>query len=388
MNLYSKSRCSDAEVAHGVRSAHAAERGCTAESIAWLGEFQDRRLHVPEGFPDALSWCMAELHLAKSSAYKRLRAARAARRFPVLFPALADGRLHVSAIVLLEPHLTLDNVDELLTAATHQTCEAIELLLAKRWPRPDVPTSLWSVNGTGTKAPVSTSTLAAADVAKSTQQQEPVPELTAVVVAAAAPSSEAPASVAPVGEAPSLSPTGASTPDHAPSPVPVPTWSRLAPLSPGRHEFRTTFDEETVELLRKAQDLLSHVIPSRAAPDVLKRVLTDWVRASERRKYGLTDQPRAARSGAPDGRRIPAAVQRAVMRRDGHRCTFVAADGRRCESRTRLEFDHVRPLARGGQTSVDNLRLRCRAHNFHEAERVFGKGFMAKKLARAKHGAS
>lgn len=378
MNPYSKSRCSDAEVAHGVRSAHAVERGNTAESIAWLGEFQDRRLHVPEGFPDALSWCMAELHLAKSSAYKRLRAARAARRFPVLFPALADGRLHVSAIVLLEPHLTQDNVDELVTAATHQTCEAIELLLAKRWPRPDVPTTLWSANGTGVKVPVPTSTLAAEDVAKSTQEQVPVPESLAAATASASPTSEVPA----------LLPAEPPVSDQAPPPAPPSTWSRLAPLSPGRHEFRTTLDEETVVLLRKAQDLLSHVIPSRAAPDVLKRVLADWVRASERRKYGLTDQPRVARSGAPDSHSIPAAVQRAVMRRDGHRCTFVSADGRRCESRTRLEFDHVRPLARGGQTSVDNLRMRCRAHNFHEAEKVFGKRFMAGKLAQAKRAGS
>ena len=35
----------------------------------------------------------------------------------------------------------------------------------------------------------------------------------------------------------------------------------------------------------------------------------------------------------------------------------VSAQGRRCSSHTRLEFDHVEPLARGGTASVDGMRL-------------------------------
>jgi 5-methylcytosine-specific restriction endonuclease McrA len=45
----------------------------------------------------------------------------------------------------------------------------------------------------------------------------------------------------------------------------------------------------------------------------------------------------------------------------------------------RLEVDHVIPAARGGPATTANLRLRCRAHNQHEADRVFGKGFMDEK---------
>ncbi|MBK7367553.1 MAG: HNH endonuclease [Candidatus Eisenbacteria bacterium] len=59
----------------------------------------------------------------------------------------------------------------------------------------------------------------------------------------------------------------------------------------------------------------------------------------------------------------------------------MSADGRRCECRTNLEFDHVVPLARGGLTTVENVRLCCRAHNQYAAERVFGEGFMRGKRA-------
>jgi 5-methylcytosine-specific restriction endonuclease McrA len=72
-------------------------------------------------------------------------------------------------------------------------------------------------------------------------------------------------------------------------------------------------------------------------------------------------------------------VKRAVWQRDGGRCTFVGTNGHRCETRRGLEFDHAEPLARGGQATIANLRLRCRAHNQYEAEREFGSDFMRRK---------
>ena len=46
-----------------------------------------------------------------------------------------------------------------------------------------------------------------------------------------------------------------------------------------------------------------------------------------------------------------------------------------------LELDHVIPVARGGAGTLRNLRLRCRAHNQYEAERVYGAAFMQSKRA-------
>lgn len=74
---------------------------------------------------------------------------------------------------------------------------------------------------------------------------------------------------------------------------------------------------------------------------------------------------------------------RGPVRRDRGHCTFVGDAGHPCESRHGLEFDHVVPIARGGLTTADNLRLRCRTHNRVEAERAFGKGFMQTKRERA-----
>ena len=62
-------------------------------------------------------------------------------------------------------------------------------------------------------------------------------------------------------------------------------------------------------------------------------------------------------------RHCPAAVARAVFLRDGKQCSYVSPDGRRCSARRCLELDHVVPWAVGGKSTVENLRLRCRAHN-------------------------
>jgi hypothetical protein len=66
-------------------------------------------------------------------------------------------------------------------------------------------------------------------------------------------------------------------------------------------------------------------------------------------------------------------VRREVFERDGERCTFVDAAGRRCEARTLLELDHITARALGGTDAADNLRVRCRPHNALAAERDFGR---------------
>ncbi|MCC6653163.1 MAG: HNH endonuclease, partial [Candidatus Eisenbacteria bacterium] len=51
-----------------------------------------------------------------------------------------------------------------------------------------------------------------------------------------------------------------------------------------------------------------------------------------------------------------------------------------CGSRRKLEVDHKVPFALGGATTLENLRLFCRAHNRFEAERVFGKEHMQRAV--------
>ena len=90
-------------------------------------------------------YCVHELRLSEEAAFKRIHAARTARGFPALFAALAEGRLHLSGVVMLAPHLTPENADELLAAAADQSKAELEQLLARRFPRPELPERLQAI---------------------------------------------------------------------------------------------------------------------------------------------------------------------------------------------------------------------------------------------------
>ena len=63
-------------------------------------------------------------------------------------------------------------------------------------------------------------------------------------------------------------------------------------------------------------------------------------------------------------RYIPNAIRAAVWRRDRGCCQYEdPVSGRKCLSRHAVQFDHAFPLSLGGETSIANLRLRCRTHN-------------------------
>jgi hypothetical protein len=84
-----------------------------------------------------------------------------------------------------------------------------------------------------------------------------------------------------------------------------------------------------------------------------------------------------------NGRYVPADVRRTVWQRDGARCTFEDASGRRCSERAGLEIHHEHAFALGGPPTVENLRLTCRAHNAFFAERDFGRDYMQSVVERA-----
>jgi hypothetical protein len=322
-----------------------------------------RRLFVPVGHASMFQYCVHELHMSEETAFRRIRAARLARKFPAMFDALADGRLHLTAVVLLAPHLRPKNADELLAAVTHKTRREVERLLAERFPQPDVPTLVRAI-GPSAVTPASAECVDAA--------------------------SEPPALAAPL--LPCMEPVSAMTMEPlAPAPVvpcpesklasrmePLPSRARLAPLSPGRFAMQVTLDQETFDLLRYVQALLGHAVPSGEIAEVLKRSLRELAHKLERQKFAATTRPRPRRSAA-NGRYVPAEIRRAVWERDAGQCTFVGEHGRRCEERSRLEFDHVEPVARGGMSTVNGLRLRCRAHNQYAAECTFGAEFMRGK---------
>ena len=115
------------------------EREAASALIVHLAEFDARRLFEGAGHSSLFKYCMAVLHLSEDAAYNRIKAARAARDHPLIIERLESGALSPTTVRLLAPRLTHENHQELLAAASGKGKQAVEELLARRLPRPDVP---------------------------------------------------------------------------------------------------------------------------------------------------------------------------------------------------------------------------------------------------------
>ncbi len=137
---YALSHLADQVLLSNLSALVVRERTTTAALLAHLAEVEERRLYLPVAHPSMFSYCMNVLHFSEQVTFKRIRVARMARRFPAIYGALAEGRVHLSGLVRLKPFLTQDNAHELLEAVTHKSSSEIGQLLAHRFPRRDAPT--------------------------------------------------------------------------------------------------------------------------------------------------------------------------------------------------------------------------------------------------------
>jgi hypothetical protein len=295
---------------------------------------------------------VAELQLSEDAAGRRITTARVARRFPVVLDALDDGRLSLTTVGLLAPHLTEDNAAGLFEAAAGRSKAEIQHLLAARFPRSEM--LAWVAEVPGSSAACSDGQHALARVEdRGTPEAELVPER--------------------VG----------TESRHALARV---DRSRVQLLSCQSFGLQLTMSRSAHDKLRYLQELLSHQVPSGDIAEVVERAFDLAIGHLEKRKFAATGRPGRGgqRRATASERRIPAHVRRAVWQRDGGRCTFVSETGHRCAARKFIEFDHVQEVARGGEATVAGIRLRCRAHNQYGAECTFGAEFMRhKRLAAA-----
>ena len=332
MNLTPVSRLSDEALVSTVARMAQSERTASASLISHLGELWARRLHERAGYASLFTYCVSVLHHSESEAYDRMKAAKVARRDPAVLDRLAAGRISLTTIRRLAPHLTRENQAELFALAERKTRREIEMMLARRFPSPPVPSSV---------------------------RKLPAPR-PAVVPPAAAESL--------VGDSPSAS--------LAPERVFVAFTPRplVLPMAPERFRITFTADTPTHEALEMARDLLRHAIPDGDPAQIFARALEVLVEDLVRKKFAITDRPRLSRGQADDSRTVPAEVKRKVYIRDRGRCAYTSPSGHRCGERAFLEFHHLAPYALGGPPTVENIELRCRAHNQYEAVVSFGAG--------------
>ncbi|HYQ01456.1 MAG TPA: hypothetical protein VER96_22440, partial [Polyangiaceae bacterium] len=182
----------------------------------------------------------------------------------------------------------------------------------------------------------------------------------------------------------------------------IPTSHRrareLEPLSADRFGVHFTADAELRDLIERARALASHRLPNGDLASLMKLMAASFVQQEEKRRFGIGARRRrntsrtkveSTRFAIPEGgknetvlraktdatspnqtvadplmkpsqpsrvtplgeakpsrnsrRYLSADVRREVHERDGGRCVFVSASGRRCDARAFVQLDHVIP---------------------------------------------
>jgi hypothetical protein len=511
-----------------------------AELLLYLGELDQRRLYREEACSSAFEFCTSRMGYSEDVAYKRVGAARLMRQFPGIYDLLAEGQLHLTALMLLKPHLTEANHQDWLLAACHKSKRELERLLVSRCPKPDAKASvrkLPSASLVPNEPNLQSSSGDCKDAASGFEEPTFAPAA-ATAAAAIAGTGSVGGTVSTMAAEPAgafglkTKPTVAAPQAH-PDP-------RVAPLSSSTYRVTFTASEQLKQKLDRARELLSHCIPPSDLPALIERALDQLLEREQTRRYGAipkckpasprrdgpaaqpeavehsvnhdrapakteTVSPHAEVCPEPNGvvgeqvrpdptvcpgpkgvvgvqvrrdpevcpgpngvvgeqvrrdsteanekpspiatqlgnhpldpdparvvktnstgiatqqgespldpdptrtrvartistggavartevagaasrrRRQPrACVRRAVFERDAGQCTFVDPQGRRCDERHFLQFDHIEAYAIGGAETVSNLRLRCRSHNALEAEKLFGQKRVKAAIAHAR----
>ena len=365
----------DAVLSRQLHALVALKRMTNARLLAHLAEFDRRRLYAPAGYPSMFAYCIERLGFSEGGAYIRIEVARKSREFPQLLCALADGRIHLTGVRLLLPHLLPENVETLIETAAHRTRRDIEIQLARLFPRVE---PLRLDEGVSAMRPVQldpgrveASQLDSSRVEAA--QLDPGRVETSQLDSGRVETSQLDSGRVETRQLDSGRVEAAQLDP-----------GRVEPITGQRFSITVTVSSTCHEKLRRAQALLRHAVPRAEIEEVLERALDALLDRLARKKHAATRKPQLPRRRTDVARSIPAWIKRAVWERDGGRCTFVGANGHRCKATEFLEFDHVTPVAKGGKATVDNLRLRCRTHNRLEAVRQFGEKFMQRKEGRPK----
>jgi 5-methylcytosine-specific restriction endonuclease McrA len=323
----------------------AQDRRLTLRLLEHLHEIDRRKLYLERGFASTFDYCTKHLRLSEPSAARRIRTARCVARFPHLYPLLESGELNLTVVSMVSRYLKSENVGAIVKSIVGKSKRDVERIIAEYEPRAALPPDRVRM----VVMPVAQTSAPAA-----------APQFTVTGDSEKSPSSTDTRSV--VGTA-QVRQTAESKPVQ---------FERVA-----RVEF--TAHEDLMAKLEQIRSLASHRLPSNAPLEQLIAFIADYFieredpsRRHERREARASKQEKTAGPASDRPRHVPARVHDEVFARD-KQCTYVSPDGNLCGSMHVLQVDHIKPVARGGASTVDNLRLLCAYHNRLESERLMGK---------------
>jgi len=310
---------SDSQLLNEIQLLVAQERKLTSVVLWHLKEIEQRMLHLKKGYSSIFEYAVKELHYSEASAARRVGAMRLLKDCPEISKSIEEGTLNLSSVTAVQTFLRREENEKGKVYTSHEKLDLIESM-------------------------------------KNKSKRECEKTLA------------------------TLSPESV-----------IPT-ERKREITETQTELRIVLNEKQMAKLEKLKELLAHrnrdgslasllelmsdVVLEKVDPEMKEaRAQRRAEKAAEAAPQKKTTPP--AKEPAPQRtskrEAIPASVQRRVWIRDGRRCTYIdPVTSKRCECRTYLQIDHVVPVALGGTSDYNNLRLLCAQHNRLEAVRILG----------------
>jgi hypothetical protein len=361
-------RALTSNLANLLRREHAA----LGEFVVALADFDRRRIWVDLGYTSLFYFLHRELRLSKAAAQYRKVAAELVQRIPAAIEPLRDGRLCLTSIIEAAKVVTPENVETVLPRFFGLSRREAMEIVAELQPHPSPPTRTVVTSPRTAAARDASAVDGVVDdnsgSARAVAATGSPDELTLSEVGALCGSEGARKGF--VGSPDELTRSDAAVALASAAPRPV----EIVPLTAEERRLHITVSVRLLRKLEAAAAALSHSHPGAPAEAILEAGL-DLLLAQAEKRRGAVEKPLKAPRPAK-ANHVPAQVRRAVWARDGGKCQWPLASGGICGCTRRLQVDHIQPLALGGRSTIENVRLLCREHNLFAARRALGDALM------------
>lgn len=340
----------DDELVMHLHLAVRGERRFTIQILHHLNEMQRRRLHLDLGYSSLHDYCVRCLKDSSSKAGRRIQAARCIRRFPEVLDLLQVRALSLSTISLIEPILTDENKESVLSRARNASHRDVQKVVSEYRTPVAFRDRTIPVRVAAHHAPNVDEVLFDRELAQNAEHYTPP--------------------LTPVYEQKMLVQFLAD--DEL-----IMIFEEVKNLHGARMSFAEILKVVFVEYRERHHPVSRHARrqarKGAASLDSQRRECgTQPSRLSQGTKRPDTPDSQRRECPTEGSRHISDEVRDEVFLRDRGRCTFVSRDGTHCGSMRDLQMDHIHPFATAGGNDPENLRLLCAAHNRRAAETAFG----------------
>lgn len=311
---------SDKILLENTKSIAAREREITLEVLHHLREVERRSLFAKLGYSSLFEYALNELRYSAASAQRRISSMRLLKELPSLEKKIEEGTLNLSTLSQAQSFFRQEKISQKSQIKNSQ--DKIELLK-----------SLENKSAREVEKVL---------ISKSSEPIKLIPEIVRAV-------------------------------------------------SQTQSEIKFLVESELLKEIEELRNLLAHSHPGASIKEILIYSVKNTLKALRpkdmvaKKAKNLLPTLKPKVTPLKISRYIPANVKREVWARDRGECTYKNQEtGKKCACKYGLEYDHIQPYALGGESTEENLRLRCKAHNQWTAIQTFGQSKMSSFVPRIK----